>query len=174
MQNKSNSIVTPETSLKAMVHAMDQALVQLDEAAEHFVVTVLDKQDLAADIKAMEDKAKIRELMDLVENYVLMSGFLIDHPLITVIKEIRDKSKLAETTPMVMAVTANIVEGQLWKHYKGKTYKVTSVAKDANTPQITQIHYTDEMGNTWALPIHQFCRMVEWEGKEVPRFEFIG
>lgn len=174
MQNKSDVIITPESSLKNLVETFDQILVLLDAASEHFVSAVLNKEDLSDKIKSQEDKEYTKELMDLMENYVLMSGFLIDHPLITTIKQIRDESKLSDTTPQVMAIHANILEGQLWKHYKGTTYKIVSVAQNSNVPTITEIHYCDQIGNTWSLPIHQFTKRVSWEGNEVSRFEFVG
>ena len=84
-------IITPESSLKNLVETLDKVLVLLDEASEHFIGTVLNKEDLTEDIKKLEDKEHIKELMELLENYALMSGFLIDHPLISVIKKIREE-----------------------------------------------------------------------------------
>lgn len=167
-------IITPESSLKNLVETFDKVLVLLDEASEHFIGTVLNKEDLAEDIKKLEDKEGIKDLMSLLENYALMSGFLIDHPLISVIKKIREESKLAETDPSVMAINAHIEEGQEWKHYKGTIYKIVSVAKNSNVPAILDIHYADAVGKTWALPIHEFTKTVMHEGKEVPRFGFEG
>ena len=167
-------IITPESSLKNLVETFDKVLVLLDEASEHFIGTVLNKEDLAEDIKKLEDKEGIKDLMSLLENYALMSGFLIDHPLISVIKKIREESKLSETDPSVMAINAHIEEGQEWKHYKGTIYKIVSVAKNSNVPTILDIHYADALGKTWSLPIHEFTKTVMHEGKEVPRFGFEG
>ena len=166
-------IITPESSLKNLVETLDKVLVLLDEASEHFIGTVLNKEDLTEDIKKLEDKEHIKELMELLENYALMSGFLIDHPLISVIKKIREESKLSDTDPSVMAINANIEEGQQWIHYKGTMYKIVSVAKNSNVPSILDIHYVDAMGKTWALPIHEFTKTVMHDGKEVPRFLFL-
>lgn len=171
MPNKSK-IITPESSLKQLVDTFDQVLVLLDEASEHFIGTVLNKDDLTEDVKKLEDKEKIKDLMSLLENYALMSGFLIDHPLITVIKQIRSESKVSDTNPTVMAINTHIEVGQYWKHYKGTTYKIVSVAKNANCPTIQDIHYADQMGKTWSLPIHEFIKTVMHEGKEVHRFWF--
>lgn len=167
-------IVTPETSLQKLVESFDQILVLLDEASEHFVHVVFDKEELTEDIKKQEDKEKIKNLMSLLENYALMSGFLIDHPLITVIKKIRQESKLSDTDPSAMAIHAHIEVGQEWKHYKGTIYKIVSVAKNSNVPAIHDIHYADVSGNTWALPIHEFTKTVMHEGKEVVRFSYQG
>lgn len=167
-------IITPERSLKSLVETLDKTLVLLDEASEHFIGTVLNKEDLTEDIKKLENKEHIKELMELLENYALMSGFLIDHPLITVIKKIREESKLSDTNPSVMAIKANIEEGQEWRHYKGTLYKIVSVAKNSNVPTILDIHYADAMGKTWALPIHEFTKTVMHEGKEVLRFSYEG
>lgn len=165
-------IITPESSLKELVDSLDKILVLLDEASEHFIGTVLNKEDLTDDIKKLEDREKIKDLMSLLENYALMSGFLIDHPLISVIKKIREESKLTDTNPAIMAITANIEEGQEWRHYKGTMYKIVSIAKNSNVPTILDIHYSDAMGKTWALPIHEFTKTVMHEGKEVQRFSF--
>ena len=167
-------IITPESSLKNLVESLDKVLVHLDEASEHFIGAVLNKEDLTEDIKMLEDKEKIKDLMSLLENYALMSGFLIDHPLISVIKKIREESKLSETNSSVMAINAHIEEGQEWRHYKGTMYKIVSVAKNSNVPAILDIHYADAVGKTWALPIHEFTKTVMREGKEVLRFSFEG
>ena len=167
-------IITPESSLKNLVETFDKVLVLLDEASEHFIGTVLNKEDLAEDIKKLEDKEGIKDLMSLLENYALMSGFLIDHPLISVIKKIREESKLSETNSSVMAINAHIEEGQEWRHYKGTMYTIVSVAKNSNVPAILDIHYADAAGKTWALPIHEFTKTVMHEGKEVLRFSFEG
>ena len=160
-------IITPESSLKNLVETLDKVLVLLDEASEHFIGTVLNKEDLTEDIKKLKDKEHIKELMELLENYALMSGFLIDHPLISVIKKIREESKLSDTDPSVMAINANIEEGQQWIHYMGTMYKIVSVAKNSNAPNILDIHYADAVGKTWALPIHEFTKTVMHDGKEV-------
>ena len=167
-------IITPESSLKNLVESLDKVLVHLDEASEHFIGAVLNKEDLTEGIKMLEDKEKIKDLMSLLENYALMSGFLIDHPLISVIKKIREESKLSETNSSVMAINAHIEEGQEWRHYKGTMYKIVSVAKNSNVPAILDIHYADAAGKTWALPIHEFTKTVMHEGKEVLRFSFEG
>ena len=164
-------IITPETALKELVASFDEALVALDKSGEHFGHAVLNIES------AIEGKTKEqqKELLILIENYVLMSGFLLDHPLLSVIKQIRETSKIAESDTNVMALQHAITKGQCWRHYKGATYTVTSVAKDSNHPYIHIIHYEDESGeNTWSLPVHEFAKMVEWEGQAVPRFKYIS
>ena len=51
-------IITPESSLKNLVESLDKVLVLLDEASEHFIGTVLNKEDLTEDIKKLENKEK--------------------------------------------------------------------------------------------------------------------
>ena len=68
-------IITPESSLKNLVESLDKVLVLLDEASEHFIGTVLNKEDLTEVIKKLENKEHNKELMELLENYALMSGF---------------------------------------------------------------------------------------------------
>ena len=62
-------IITPESSLKNLVESLDKVLVHLDEASEHFIGAVLNKEDLTEDIKMLEDKEKIKDLEKLLNAY---------------------------------------------------------------------------------------------------------
>ncbi|MFC1721033.1 DUF1653 domain-containing protein [Patescibacteria group bacterium] len=62
-----------------------------------------------------------------------------------------------------------------YKHYKGNEYDVIGVAKHSETLEEVVIYralYGD--GSTWVRPIEMFLETVEIEGKQVPRFEYIG
>jgi predicted kinase len=62
-----------------------------------------------------------------------------------------------------------------YRHYKGKEYTVIAVARHSETEEELVV-YRQEYGNhgLWVRPKAMFVEMVEVEGKQVPRFEFIG
>lgn len=64
----------------------------------------------------------------------------------------------------------------IYKHYKnGKEYKVLFCGRDSETKKdvvIYQAMYGDK--EIWVRPYEMFTAMVEKEGKQVPRFEFIN
>ncbi len=62
-----------------------------------------------------------------------------------------------------------------YRHYKGKEYTVIGVARHSETEEELVV-YRKEYGNhgLWVRPKAMFVEMVEVEGKQVPRFEYIG
>mgnify|MGYP001077659223 FL=1 len=66
-----------------------------------------------------------------------------------------------------------------YKHYKNKFYTVLGMARHTETLEelvVYQAQYDDpEFGPKaiWVRPKKMFEESVEWEGKTVPRFEFI-
>ncbi len=69
--------------------------------------------------------------------------------------------------------------GQLYKHYKGDTYKVITLAKHSETREWMVIYerQTDIMHQGWkiqARPLDMFIENVDVEGYKGPRFEYIG
>ena len=165
-----STIITPERALKGLVESFDAALSNLDDAGIHFGNSIL---NIEATLEAIKDEGERKALLALIENYVLMSGFLIDHPLIATIKKIRDTSVIDEADPPVMALNETIAKGQKWRHYKGTIYTIVSVARNSNTPAIQEIHYEDDSGeNAWSLPIHEFCKTIKHEGNDVWRFTY--
>ena len=67
-----------------------------------------------------------------------------------------------------------------WKHYKGGEYEVLGIAVHSETLQemvIYKMLYDSEdfkKGTIWVRPAMMWEQEVEWEGKKVKRFEFIG
>lgn len=60
-------------------------------------------------------------------------------------------------------------------HYKGKEYQVVGVAKHSETLDELVVYkalYGDY--NLWARPLKMFLEEVEFEGKKIPRFEYLG
>ena len=68
----------------------------------------------------------------------------------------------------------NIQPGR-YRHYKGKDYTVIGMAQHSETEEELVV-YRKEYGNhgLWVRPKAMFVEMVEVDGKQVPRFEFIG
>lgn len=67
-----------------------------------------------------------------------------------------------------------------YRHFKGKEYEVIGIAKHSETLKELVIYralYTsEEFGENvlWARPKEDFISNKEVDGKEVPRFEYIG
>ncbi len=68
----------------------------------------------------------------------------------------------------------------VYRHYKGKLYKVTGLARHSETLEemvIYQALYQSEefgYGATWIRPKKMFEEEVTVQGKTLPRFEFIS
>jgi hypothetical protein len=73
----------------------------------------------------------------------------------------------------------NIKQG-FYRHYKGKTYMVLSVAKHSETLEDVVIYralYTDEKFGDyafWVRPASMFIDEVEVDGNKVPRFSLMS
>lgn len=181
MQNKSKDIATPYGSFVKLVDCLDRALHTLDEACEHFELAVLPMDTVLEEV----DATKREEILKEIKSYVLMSGFLIDHPLISVIQQIRGEAVLDEDDTNLKALKHEIEVGQIYRHYKGKPYLIRQVSKDSNTPLITYITYqsvenlaaieadSSVEAEVWTLTVSDFIKKVEWEGKKVNRFQYI-
>jgi cyclomaltodextrinase len=62
-----------------------------------------------------------------------------------------------------------------YQHYKGKEYEVLGTAKHTETMESFVVYralYGDR--GTWIRPKSMFLESVSIDGKEVPRFKFIG
>ena len=68
----------------------------------------------------------------------------------------------------------NIPKG-IYKHFKGHVYKVIGIAKHSETLE-EQVVYVSISDNTdiWVRPANMFLDMVERDGKQFQRFEFLG
>ncbi len=63
----------------------------------------------------------------------------------------------------------------LYRHYKGKDYSVLGFAKDSETEELMVLYvplYGD--GGYWVRPLSMFTEEVEFDGKVLPRFDYIG
>ena len=64
-----------------------------------------------------------------------------------------------------------------YRHYKGKEYRVIGVGKHSETLEELVIYealYDNEESKLWARPIAMFLGEVEIDGKNTPRFQWIG
>ncbi|WKZ30792.1 MAG: DUF1653 domain-containing protein [Candidatus Dojkabacteria bacterium] len=67
----------------------------------------------------------------------------------------------------------------VYRHYKGKKYLVLGIASHSETLEemVVYVHlYESEDGHNhmWVRPLSMFLENVVVDGKEVPRFEFLG
>lgn len=64
--------------------------------------------------------------------------------------------------------------GQMWRHFKGNTYRVLYLAKHSETGENLVI-YTKNGGDgaVWARPASMWLETVERNGKSQPRFTLI-
>lgn len=61
-----------------------------------------------------------------------------------------------------------------YRHFKGGIYELVSLAKHSETLEIMVVYralYGD--GDVWVRPLSMWCECVEFEGRTVPRFEYI-
>ena len=69
------------------------------------------------------------------------------------------------------------VLGGFYQHYKGGRYKVLSLVKHSETLETLvyyQCLYDNPEGDLWVRPLAMFMETVVIEGKEVPRFRYMG
>ncbi|MDG0817212.1 DUF1653 domain-containing protein [Bdellovibrio svalbardensis] len=67
----------------------------------------------------------------------------------------------------------NIEVGQVYKHFKGNSYRVLQIAKSSETLEELVIYealYSNPEGQIWARPLKMFMETVEVAGSKVPRF----
>lgn len=64
--------------------------------------------------------------------------------------------------------------GQVWRHYKGKHYKILVLGKHSETDEVLAAYQRQEDGHVFFRPIDLFFDEVVWEGKTVPHFVLIN
>ena len=71
---------------------------------------------------------------------------------------------------------AEVKQG-VYEHYKGKRYEVIGLARHSETHEQLVIYkalYESENNTLWARPKSMFLENVKVDGKEIPRFKYIG
>ncbi|MBD3311395.1 MAG: DUF1653 domain-containing protein [Candidatus Magasanikbacteria bacterium] len=64
----------------------------------------------------------------------------------------------------------------IYKHYKGKSYRVIGIAKHSETLEDLVVYealYDKPESKLWIRPKDMFMENIKMEGKEVPRFQYI-
>lgn len=63
----------------------------------------------------------------------------------------------------------------IYQHYKGPRYEVIDTVRHSETEELMVLYrtcYGDE--DLWVRPYSMFFQTVDFQGKEVQRFKFIG
>jgi hypothetical protein len=71
-------------------------------------------------------------------------------------------------------VTESLHPGR-YRHFKGNEYEVLGVARHSETDEMLVVYrplYGE--GGLWARPLAMFIESVIYEGRERPRFEYLG
>lgn len=64
----------------------------------------------------------------------------------------------------------------IYKHYKGKEYRVIGVAKHSETLEDLVVYealYDNDLAKLWVRPKNMFLEVVEINGTKISRFEFV-
>ena len=63
-----------------------------------------------------------------------------------------------------------------YRHFKGNEYELIAIGKNSENPEellaIYKALYGD--GEIWVRPLSMWSELVEFEGKTISRFEYIG
>lgn len=65
----------------------------------------------------------------------------------------------------------------IYRHYKGKDYKVHGTARHSETLEELVVYetlYHNDLGKLWVRPLTMFTGQVEVHGQQVPRFAYMG
>ena len=65
----------------------------------------------------------------------------------------------------------------MYKHYKSKKYRVIGVAKHSEILEDLIVYeplYENTISKLWVRPLKMFLETVEVNGKQVPRFKYLG
>jgi len=62
-----------------------------------------------------------------------------------------------------------------YEHYKGGQYEVLGIAKHSETLEELVVYKAlYGQGELWVRPLKMFLEEVEFKGKKVPRFKYVG
>lgn len=74
-------------------------------------------------------------------------------------------------------MTQELKLGGIYRHYKGKLYKVHDLARHSETMEWLVVYeclYENPAAKIWVRPLGMFTEKIELEGKMVDRFEYVG
>lgn len=65
--------------------------------------------------------------------------------------------------------------GSIYRHFKGKSYKVIDVAKDCKTMEDVVIYEPQyqSLSRLWTRPVAEWNDEVDVDGQKVPRFQLV-
>jgi len=67
-----------------------------------------------------------------------------------------------------------VIIGGVYKHFKGKEYKVLAIAKHSETLEDVVVYQAlYDVGQVWVRPLDMFLEEIEKDGKIIKRFEFV-
>lgn len=70
-----------------------------------------------------------------------------------------------------------VVEGQVYRHFKGTIHRIVCLAKDSETMEDVVVYTHDDDGEIWVRPLKMFLSEVDHEKypdvKQKYRFELI-
>jgi hypothetical protein len=62
-----------------------------------------------------------------------------------------------------------------YRHYKGPEYRVLGLARHSETEEVVVVYFPlVGDGSWWIRPRDMFMETVEFNGRTVPRFAFVG
>ncbi len=70
-----------------------------------------------------------------------------------------------------------LVEGGVYRHYKGMLYRVHHVVRHSETLEELAYYetlYDNPAGRFWVRPLAMFLETVTVDGSRVPRFAYVG
>lgn len=70
-----------------------------------------------------------------------------------------------------------LVEGGIYRHYKGKLYKAHFLVRHSETMEWLVLYetlYENDAGKMWVRPKEMFLEDTLVDGKRVARFEYVG
>ncbi len=74
-------------------------------------------------------------------------------------------------------VNSDLIPNGVYQHYKGKNYVVMELAKHSESLEWMVIYmclYDNSESKIWVRPLKMFLEKVLVDGKEIPRFKYIG
>ena len=72
---------------------------------------------------------------------------------------------------------SQIVEGGIYRHYKGKLYRLIRIVRHSESLEELVMYealYDNALGNFWVRPKGMFLEQVVIEGVARDRFEYVG
>lgn len=63
---------------------------------------------------------------------------------------------------------------EVYRHFKGNTYKIIAIAKDCEDLKELVVYQNVDKGDVWVRPLDNFTETVSRDGKSFKRFEKIS